>query len=278
VERAVTKWCVLCGSEYVAGVLECADCMVPLSDRRPLTVAELVAEHEDSVAYDFDELEPMQRLAIDERFWENGLPHAWDGMSLVVREEDEEAADELIDAADSDAFLGSDAAQLSYELDDWSDEHRAELAEALAASGIEHAWDEHGELVVLEEDEERVDALVDAVEQGRATPDLDGGDDAAGDDGDDDGGLDAQEVLSELFVAADRLMHDPLDPEGVLSFVDGVQLAEDLPLPYGFAPAVWDDIVGQARDLASAIEADDVDDDAIVEHATKVRNTLRQYV
>jgi hypothetical protein len=273
----VTKWCLLCGSEYVAGALECAECLVPLSDRRPLSVAELVSEHEDSVAYDFDELEPMQRLAIDERFWANGVPHSWDGASLVVREEDEEAADELIDAADSDEFLGREAAQISYELDDWDDDHRAELAEAMAGSGIEHAWDEHGELVVLEEDEDRVDALIDAVEQGRTEVNLDDSDDAGEGAGGDDS-LDAQEVLSSLFVAADRLMHDALDPEGVLSFVDGAELAETLPLPYGFSPAVWDDIIGQVQALAGAIEADDVDDEEIVEQATKVRTTLRQYV
>ncbi|MGI8664280.1 MAG: hypothetical protein ACR2LQ_13885 [Acidimicrobiales bacterium] len=250
---------------------------MPLSDRRPLALDELLGEDDDSVAYDFDELEPMQRMAIDELFWESGVPHAWDGVSLVVRDTEEEQADLLIDAADSDAFLGSDAPQLSYELDDWDDEHRAQLAEVLATSNIEHAWDEHGELVVLEDDEDRVDALVDAVEHGRATADLALDTGGAADASDADG-PDAQEVLSELFVAADRLMHDPLDHEGVLSFVDGVELAESLPLPYGFAPAVWDDIVGQAKELAAAIAADDVDDDDIVEQATKVRATLRQFV
>lgn len=83
---AVSRWCVLCGAEYVEGVLECADCMVPLSDRRPLTLDELGSEDEQQVAYEFDELEPIQRLAIDELFAGNGVPHAWDGASLVVHE------------------------------------------------------------------------------------------------------------------------------------------------------------------------------------------------
>jgi len=276
----MTKWCLLCGSEYAAGALECSECLVPLSERRPLSVGEVVSDDEDSVAYDFDELGTMQRLAIEEHFAERGVPHAWDGASLVVREEDEEAADEIIDAADSDSFLGRESAQLSYELDDWDDERRARLAEALAGSGIEHAWDEHGELVVLEDDESRVDALVDAVEAGGDAAELDDADADADADGDVDtgDGTDAQSVLSDLFVAADRLMHDPLDHEGVLAFVDGAQVAHTLPLPYGFAPAVWADIVEQARVLEGMLEGDDIDDDAVVEQATKVRTTLRSYV
>ena len=270
----MTRWCLLCGGEYVAGVLECADCLVPLADRRPLSVGELVNTDEDSVAYDFDELMAMQRLAIDELFWENGIGHAWDGLTLVVRAEDEEAADTLIDDADRDAFLGGAAEQVAYELDDWGDDHRAELAEAMVASGIEHAWDEHGDLVVLAHDEDRVDAMVDAIEEGRGVADLTVGDD----DDDDTSGLDAQDVLSELFVSADRLMHDPLDHEGVLSFVDAVRALDALPLPYGFAPAVWDDLCTQVRSLATALEAEDADDDDIMERATAVRTALRQYV
>ena len=85
----MNKWCLLCGAEYMPRVIECSDCLVPLSDRRPLSVEELVGADEDHVAYDFDELGAMQRLSIDERFWANGVPHAWDGFSLVVREADE---------------------------------------------------------------------------------------------------------------------------------------------------------------------------------------------
>src|SRR5205814_77642 len=149
-----TKWCLLCGAEYVQGVLECADCLVPLSDRQPLRLDELGGDDDDQVAYDFDELEPMGRLAIDELFWSNGVAHAWEEASLVVRVEDEEEADRLIDEADRDAFLDSDADQVSYDLADWTDERRAQLTETLTSVSIEHAWDEHGELVVLEDDEE----------------------------------------------------------------------------------------------------------------------------
>ena len=275
--NTATRWCLLCGAEYVAGVLECADCFVPLSDRQPLRIDELGGDEDEQVAYEFDELEPHARLVIDELFWSNGVPHAWDGTSLIVRPDDEEEADRLIDEADREAFLDSDADQVSYDLGDWGDAQRAQLTETLVAASIEHAWDEHGELVVLEDDEERVDAIIDAIE----SPDEFAVDDAAEEAAEEalaEQGLDPQDVLSELFVSSDRLMHDPLDHEGVLSLVDAARLAETLPLPYGFAPAVWNDLVHQAQELRAALEKDDVDDEQIIEQATRLRTTLRNYV
>ncbi|HEX4822328.1 MAG TPA: hypothetical protein VFV00_19125 [Acidimicrobiales bacterium] len=275
--NGATRWCLLCGAEYVAGVLECADCLVPLSDRQPLRIDELGGDEEEQVAYEFDELEAHARLVIDELFWSNGVAHAWDGTSLIVRNEDEEEADRLIDEADNEAFLDSDAEQVSYELADWDDARRGQLTEMLSSASIEHAWDEHGELVVLEDDEDRVDAIIDAIE----FPDslkVDDADEVAAEEALASEGLDPQDVLSELFVAADRLMHDPVDHEGVLSLVDAARLAATLPLPYGFAPPVWNDLVAQAQNLRSELEKDDVDDEEIIEHATKLRSTLRHYV
>jgi hypothetical protein len=273
-----TRWCLLCGAEYVGGVLECADCLVPLSDRRPLGIDELVGPDDESIAYDFDELEPIQRLAIDERFAEAGIAHAWDDTSLVIREEDEEAADQIIDEADNDAVLESDAEQVVYELEDWDDARREELVAALDAASIEHAFDGESNLVVFENDEERVDAIVDAIEFPDQLPVPDEEEEVAAEEQlEADAGLDPQDVLSELFVAADRLMHDATDHEGVLAMVDGAGLAETLPLPYGFAPAIWQDILGQVTGLRDSIEGD-ADDETIIEAATTLRTTLRQYV
>lgn len=273
----MTRWCLLCGAEYVEGVLECADCMVPLSERRPLSLAELGDENDEQVAYEFEELEPIQRVAVDDLFAGNGIAHAWDGTSLVVREEDEEEADRLIDDADREAFLDSGAEQVTYDLSDWDDAHRGELAQALESAGIEHAWDENGELVVLDTDENRVDAIVDAIEY----PDRLEVDDEAEVEAEEAlaaaKGVDPQDVLSELFVASDRLMHDPLDHEGVLSLVDAARMAESLPLPYGFAPAVWNDLLIQVKRLQSSLEGE-VDDDSVIEQATALRASLRNFV
>jgi hypothetical protein len=274
-----TRWCLLCGAEYVAGVLECADCLVPLSDHQPLGLEELGGEEDEQVAYDFDELEPMGRLAIDELFRANGIAHTWEDTSLIVRVDDEQRADALIDEADRDAFLESDSEQVSYDVGDWDDDRRARLTETLSSAAIEHAWDEHGELVVLEQDEERVDAIVDAIEFPDQLDVDDNREIAAEETLAATEGLDPQDVLSELFVSADRLMHDPLDHEGVLSLVDASRMAESLPLPYGFAPAVWNDLVAQARALRASLEGGgDVDDDKIIDQATNLRTALRNFV
>jgi hypothetical protein len=253
--------------------------LVPLSDRRPLALDELGSEDDEQIAYEFEELEPIQRLHIDELFWTNGIPHAWDDTSLVVREEDEEAADKLIDDADRDAFLTSGAEQVSYELAEWNDTQREQLVDVLDGAGIEHAWDEHGELVVLEHDEERVDAILDSVEFPEALP-VDDSDDPAEIEAEEQlavQGLVPQDVLSELFVAADRLKNDPLDHEGVLSLVDAARLAETLPLPYGFAPAVWRDLLQQVEGLRVALEGE-VNDEKVMELATELRTHLRSFV
>jgi hypothetical protein len=250
---------------------------VPLSDRQPLRLEELGGEEDDQVEYDFEELEPGGRLVIDELFWGNGIPHAWADSSLVVRANDEQEADRIIDAADRDAFLESDAEQVSYDLGDWTDARRAHLTETLTLASIEHAWDEHGELVVLDQDEARVDAIIDAIEFPNEIA-VDDDEEVVAEEALADEGHDPQDVLSELFVSADRLMHDPLDHEGVLSLVDAARMAETLPLPYGFAPAVWNDLVAQARGLRSSLEGGDADDDTIIDQATNLRSALRNFV
>ena len=195
-----------------------------------------------------------------------------------MREEDEEEADRLIDEADREAFLDSGAEQVSYDLSDWDDDtSRASSRRHSRAPASSTRGTRHGELVVLDADENRVDAIVDAIEY----PDQLEVDDEAEVEAEEAlaaaEGLDPQDVLSELFVAADRLMHDPLDHEGVLSLVDAARMAESLPLPYGFAPAVWNDLLIQVKRLQSSLEGE-VDDDSVIEQATALRASLRNFV
>jgi hypothetical protein len=102
------------------------------------------------------------------------------------------------------------------------------------------------------------------------------------DDGDGDGdggsGLEAQEALSDLFVAADRLHHHARDHEGVLGLVAATGAVEGLPVPFGFAPAVWDDIVTRATALRAALDDDGLDDEGIEEDAARLRAVLRDLV
>jgi len=69
-----------------------------------------------------------------------------------------------------------DAPTVRYDLSDWSVDDRVELVELLAAAEIRHDWDGN-ELLVPEECESVVDAMIDAVEgdaDGDAPRSLDG--------------------------------------------------------------------------------------------------------
>jgi hypothetical protein len=268
----------------VADVEECTDCLVALVDERPLAPDEVGDPGEDQLAYELEDYDGDARILLDGKLTTAGIVHAWQGATLVVKAADEVAVDALVDELVSDAEepepLDPDAEQVVYELGDWSDDRRQLLVDALDAENIAYEWDEHGDLAVLEADEDRVEAMLDAIEYPEAIPLPDEGDDIDG-DGIGDGGQDdtaVQEVLGELFVAADRLMHDAEDHEGVLAMVAIARQAESLPLPYGFSPPVWADIVEQAGAIRVLLEQDEEDDEVIMEQARTLRNVLRQYV
>ena len=123
---------------------------------------------------------------------------------------------------------------------------------------------------MLAADEERVDELVDAVENP----------DQLEPEADQVGALDAIETVGALFVAADRLMHDPGDSEGTIAAADAARAMAPMAPPFGFAPAAVGR-AGRAGHRARRLletEAEVVDDDAVVEAATKLRAALRPYV
>jgi len=271
---AGVRWCALCRAEYIAGVIECADCLVPLVDAPPLVPDEVGDESGEQLAYELDDVEPADRHAVDRELAGRGVLHAWEGTTLVVAPWDEAEVDRIIggDApADvDDALLDEDAEQVVYDIADWDAERRAELDGALESAGIAHAFDEDGDLVVLAADEEQVDDLVDTIDHPDQLPV----------EGDAPGGLDAIETLGSLFVAADRLTHDPSDSEGVLAAADAARALATMTTPFGFAPALWQELVERAQELRHLLEteAEVVDDDAVVETATRLRAALRPYV
>jgi len=229
-------------------------------------------EDDDEIVYELDDWSGESRLLADGLLENAGIARVWQGGTLVVRAEDEDAVDEIVDNVDAMATpaLDPDAAKIAYEVADWTDAQRTGLAHRLGDAGIPYEWDEQGDLLVLEEDEARVEELFDSIE----SPDeLD-----AGLEEEDDGGLAAQEVLSDLFVSSDRLMHDARDADGVLTFVDAAARARTLSLPFGFERGIWDEIVARAGALAGDFENDVEDDDLIVERASELRNLLRGYV
>lgn len=264
-------WCALCGAEYVAGVVECAECLVPLVDGPPLTPDDIGDESDGQLAYEMDDLDANERFAVDRDLAAAGVVHAWDGSTLLVAPYDEAEVDRVLggDVLDAEGD-GDPDEQVLYDLADWDPGRRTELAAKLDAEGIAHGFDEHGDLIVLAADEDRVDDLVDAVDHPDQLP--------AEDDG--AGGLDAIETVGALFVAADRLKNDPGDSDAVIAAADAARTMATMAPPFGFAPPLWKELVAGAGELRSLLETESeiVDDDAVVEVATRVRAALRPYV
>lgn len=297
------KVCPECSSEYVDSVTECADCGVGLvvsdTDEMEAEVADEAARATDletaeldgdetagqgvgeQIAYEFAEWDNGSRVLLDQLLTGQGIMHVWEATSLVIRTGDEAAVDDLIEQVEvsNQPTLDPERSQVVYELSDWPDEKRAALVESLAEADIPLGFDENDDLVVHEDDEERVEAMLDQVDFNFSLAAEDvaaDAEEAVADDGED--GLAAQDTLSELFLSSDRLMHDPEDHEGVLSLADAARLVETMKVPYGFAPGVWKDIVERSTGLRDMLEASTSDDDAVMAAATELRTLLRQYV
>jgi len=261
-----TRTCPSCGAEYLGWVTRCSECGVALGPEGP-SVLDL--PEDDQIVYELGEWPPALRDAVAARLQADGVAFAWEGTDLVVHVDDEDHLDAVVAELDPDqaegAGTGGDRGQLVYDLSEWAGPDRARLGAALDEAGIPYAWEPDGSLVVPAADEHLVEAVLDSVEYPDAL-EADLGDD----------GADAQEVLSDLFLAADRLQHDPQHPEGVGGLYDTVPLALGMQAPYGVAEPTWRQLVDGARALFEAVQAGD--DDAVVGAAAALRAGLRPLV
>jgi len=84
--------------------------------------------------------------------------------------------------------------------------------------------------------------------------------------------------MSELFVAADQLIHDPADKDGTASMVRGARAAAGASAPYGLETAWWDGVVARAGALADLVESPSADGEQVVDLATALRDEIRPYI
>lgn len=300
-----TRWCLICGGEYIDTIDECPDCEVPLVDERPEQDLSDVSDRQ--VVYDLADWAAESRVMLEQLLESEGIRRAWEGTTLVVPDMVEMRVDNLVQHVEVTTLptLDPHSDRVAYDVNDWTDEMVAELQEILQNADVPYEFDEEGDIVTLAEHEERVEALMDAIEFPDGTrvgsavdvddPDRsatssssadDSGDDDSDDDDDDDDdddggaddGVDAAKVLSDLFVSTDRLKKSARDHSGVLNFVAAAETAERMRLPYGFSRVVWKDIVNQIGNVRELLEDDDSQDDDIQQQALDLRNTLRDYV
>jgi hypothetical protein len=161
--------------------------------------------------------------------------------------------------------------EVVFELSDWNDDDRSLVSQKLAAAGIAHAW-EGTDLVVADADGDAAEDTIETVEYPdglRAEDDIDH-------DGElDDGGL-GYELMSALFVAADRLQRDPEDPRAGGEFDAASDAIAGTSPPYGVAAEVWQQIQELGANVAEQL--DDADAEVIARDAGTLRTLLSRYM
>ena len=176
-----------------------------------------------------------------------------------------------LEVAEPPAMLArsNDEDEVEYDLAEWEPGERAVAAAALLEAEIPYRWEADLVLVVPAVAEEEVDRLLDELGEVEELEEED--DDGA------DGGEEAQSAMADLFVAADRLQHDPNEPEIVIAVVDSANLVGDSLPPYGIARPVWRRI----QELASTVVTDleqAVDEETVAADARALREYLRDLV
>jgi hypothetical protein len=158
--------------------------------------------------------------------------------------------------------------EIVFELADWTDADRTRLGEKLTAGGISHEW-EDGDLVVADADADQAEEAIEAVEYPDELPADTGDAEPPANEG-------TYEIMSALFVAADRLQHDPEDPVAGAEFDVAAETAAESGPPYGIDAQVWQ----QVQELASNVcdQLDDADPDVIARDAGTLRQLLSRYV
>jgi len=235
-----TRTCPDCGAQYVATVRRCIDCDVVLVEETSGSAeAESTATpmgDGDQVGYELEGWGNQLKVTLEGMLDNAGIHRAWEAGALVVAAQDEEAVDDLIATLEGGdvAELDDDTPKVALEIEGLDADGQAELDARLIADAVPHAWDDEGALLVAEDDEERVLAIVDDVLDGPV---------------DETDGLAAVEAMGSLFVAVDRLLRSPTDPGLTSEYHDAAVALEGLTVPYGFTTEDWDGLVAEAAAL-----------------------------
>ena len=228
-------------------------------------------DSDDELVVDLADWSEVARAAAEERLRESGVPHWWVGPAVHGSARDAAAIDEVLDEVDAEPDpLDPDEDQVAYDMSEWDDDRLATLGERLDEAEVPFAWDgEEEELFVYARDEAKVDELIEAVEHPDELP--------AEDDDDEPDEVDATQ-LGDLFVAADRLQHDPKDHEQAAKVLLASEQLDAAAPPYGLDEKEWGHLVERVEALAAALDQDKVDEEAVVDSARDLRTSLRPYV
>lgn len=199
-----------------------------------------------------------------------GIRHAWQGTMVEVDPRDETAVEEIIDEVMVAATraLEPDRPKTVYEVGGWPAMLQQSLSESLAVVEIPYEWDENGDLMIYEDDEDAVEAILDAM------PDPEDEELA-------DSELDVQRLLTNLWDASRDLVKSPDDTSAVLLAGESADSLARLPLPFGFEPPTWKRLVeaaGELRDGLTGTDDDAWSDAEVRESAEQLRDQIRPFI
>ncbi len=245
--------------------------------------------HYDLTAWDFDQQAELAAAMADAE-----ISHAWDGNELIVPEEMERSADELIARIEAELGIVSDpqdqgdqmttsgerpaAIDLAddeptteYDLADWSAAEIDTVSIALADARIPFRWEEQV-LLVSSADEDVVEALLDDIESGEYV-DVSGAHLPNAED------ETSAEVLTTFFLAAERLQRDPLDADGIDHLRRATEVADPDVAPFGVTTKLWQRTCELAEDIVDAlVDDDEPDHQAAMGSAAQLHELLRPHV
>ena len=223
----------------------------------------------DWLAYELHEWAAESRSMLAQLLVAGGVPHSWQGTTLLTHETVEEQVEALLEEVQQAEVreLDPDEAQVAFEMDGWSGDLQARLAERLGAVGVPHEFDVDGDLVCHEADEEQVELIIEELLAGTADEGLEELD-----------GLEANDLLSALFEATDRLRKDVHDSRRVLGVLEHGRRLAGTATPFGFAATSWTALRDTASDLCDLVESDEATVVDIVDLAARLRDTLRRLI
>ena len=151
-------------------------------------------------------------------------------------------------------------------------EARRHLTMRLTGAGVAHRLEVGSDLIVSTGDAGLIDEFLEEAQNpdGFADAEMD----EFAEDVDDEA---VYAAMSNLYVAADKLMQRPGDSPTHGTFYLAADDVEDLPAPFGFDPRVWAQVLGLAASIVSALDAQS-DEDTIGSDARALRQLLVNYV
>ena len=218
------------------------------TERAKEATARPIGPEDPLTAFELAEWPEALRVELMERLVQARVPHILDTEGDADPDAEGDAADPDAegDAADPDAegdAADPDAAD--------PDAERAQVCD----------------LLVREADEERVELVIDDLLAREEEADFDEMD-----------GLEVNDLLSNLFVACDRLRRDPRDVDGVRGVVANARRVAAVRTPFGFSAANWRSLRNAAGDLLAMVEGEDSDEDDLRELAHQMSDALRMLI